>query len=180
MTPEAFALLVASCRLDLPAGVTVDRLSAYAETESERDPAKVSPPNRDGSRDWGLMQINEQHFARFGVDRRSVMQPCVNVRIGALILADADRAVACIYNTGRARCSNGYDLKIQRAASRLVASADPPAASAPQPPKPPEEPACAPSFDSWALALCRERRERAKRRPQQIPPPPKTEPSEYP
>lgn len=177
MTPEAFLLLVHSCRLDLPAGVTAERLSTYAEVESGRNPRAIGAPNRDGSRDYGLLQINDQHFRRFGVDARTVMEPCANLRIGAAILADADRQASCIWNTGRARCANGYDLKIMRAASRLAA-ADAPAAPAPPPPppKPPEEPACAPTFDSWALAMCRERQERDKRRART--PEPKTEPRE--
>jgi hypothetical protein len=165
VTPEAFALLVASCGIALPPGVTVDRITAYAMTESGLNPNAVSPPNRNGTRDYGAMQINQIHFARFGVNERTVKEPCTNIRIGATIIAENDARSACLYNTGRPHCSNGYDSRIARAAVRLAAGKPdaPPASEPPPPPKPPEEPACAPTFDSWALALCQERQQRAKR-----------------
>lgn len=131
MTPEAFALLVAGCGLVLPPGITVDRVRAYAQVESRLNPAAVSPPNRNGSRDYGLMQVNQIHFGRFGVDARTVMEPCINLRIGVTILAEADRAAACAYNTGRLRCSNGYPERIQAAAAAQAGAQSPPPAPAP-------------------------------------------------
>ncbi|MBV8401894.1 MAG: lytic transglycosylase domain-containing protein [Acetobacteraceae bacterium] len=43
--------------------------------------------NRDGTRDFGLMQVNERHLREFGVTVQEVMDPCTNVRIGGAILA---------------------------------------------------------------------------------------------
>lgn len=147
MTPEAFLLLVAGCGLSLPPTITPDRLRTYAQAESGLDPAAISRPNRNGSRDYGLMQVSSTNFARFGVDAQTVMEPCTNLRVGAAILADADRAAACIYNTGRAACRNGYPQRIEAAAARQAggASLSPaPAASAPPPPPPH-------SWDVWAV-----------------------------
>lgn len=143
MTPEAFALLFASCGIALPPGITVDRLSAIAQVESNRTVETISPPNRDGSRDYGIMQINEQWLARFGVTRKQVMEPCTNLRIGVALLADADRQSSCIWNTGRPNCRNGYDLRIQAASARLTG------AEPPRPPAPPE-PATPHAWDVWA------------------------------
>lgn len=143
MTPEAFALLVASCRLDLPSGITIDRLSVIAEVESGRNPAAVSPPNRDGSRDYGLMQLNAAHIGKPGFPRTvaEALQPCPNIAAGVRILAEADRAAACIYNTGKADCrrasgTNGYPERIQAAAARMARNAAP-AAPEPAPSSPP-------------------------------------------
>ena len=49
MTPEAFAILVASCGLALPPGITSERLATIATVESGGRVDAISPPNRDGS-----------------------------------------------------------------------------------------------------------------------------------
>lgn len=117
LTAAVFMQLVAGCGLDLPPLITPERLEAFARLESGLNPSAVSPPNRDGSRDYGLMQINEQHFRRFRVNARTVMEPCTNLRIGVAILAEADRAAACRYNTGRLSCQNGYFERLAVAAT---------------------------------------------------------------
>jgi hypothetical protein len=123
LSPEAFALLVASCRLELPAGITVDRLSAIALVESGRRVDAVSPPNRDGSRDFGIMQLNSQWIGKPGFPRSvaEALQPCPNIAAGVRILADNDVRASCLYNTGRPHCTNGYPARIQEAARRNAA-----------------------------------------------------------
>ncbi|TDH58153.1 hypothetical protein E2C06_34020 [Dankookia rubra] len=93
MTPEAFALLVASCGLSLPPTITVDRLRAYAQVESSLNPAAVGRPNRDGSIDYGLMGLNSQHIGKpgFPATVAEAMDPCRNMAAGVAILRDADR-----------------------------------------------------------------------------------------
>lgn len=118
LTAAAFMQLIAGCGLDLPPLITPERLEAFARLESGLNPSAVSPPNRDGSRDYGLLQINQQHFGRFRVNARTVMEPCTNLRIGVAILAEADRAAACRYNTGRLTCQNSYPDRLMAAAAR--------------------------------------------------------------
>lgn len=137
MTPEAFALLVASCGFALPTGITVDRIHAIAGAESGWNPAAVSPPNRDGSRDFGLMQLNAQHIGKPGFPRTpaEALQPCPNLAAGVRILAEADRAALCIYNSGRADCrrasgSNGYPERVRAVAARSAPAPAPAAALA--------------------------------------------------
>jgi len=96
------------------------------------------------------------------VTRQQLLDPCINIRIGAAILADADRQAACIFNTGRAGCRNGYPDKVLAAAAGMArveqAAAPPPAPS----PQPPARPACGPlPFDLFEraahLRACAER-----------------------
>lgn len=149
---EFLRLVVEVCALSLPPLVTPERLSAFGDIESGRSADAVSPPNRNGTRDWGLMQINEVHFPRFGVDAKTVMEPCTNIRIAAAILAEADRAAACAYNAGSpSRCVKGYDAKYVRAASRIAAAPPPAAAVASGPPLPT---CAAPDWDAWGRAQC--------------------------
>jgi hypothetical protein len=145
-----FARLVLEvCALSLPPGITVDRLRAIAQVESGLNPNAISAPNRNSTRDYGLLQINESNFARFGVNARTIMEPCTNLRVGVAILADADWQAGCIYNSGRPNCSGVYPDKIAAAAARQArttsdALSRTPAA-APQP-----DPDAPPSWDVWA------------------------------
>lgn len=65
-------------------------LFAIAEVESKFDPTAKNQ-NRDGSVDYGLMQINSQHLPRLrarGVTAaRLLAEPCLSVHVGAEILA---------------------------------------------------------------------------------------------
>lgn len=85
---------------------------------------------RGASFDAGLMQINSANFAKFGLDARSVFNPCTNLRVGAAILTDNYsraredghprplQAAVSEYNTGsRSRgLANGYVGKVYAAA----------------------------------------------------------------
>lgn len=88
--------------------------------------------------DAGLMMINDRNWPRLHLTAATVFDPPTNVCAGSAVLADADRQVACIYNTGKPNCSNGYPQRIQ-ATARLVADLDGTAATAPpaEPPPPP-------------------------------------------
>jgi hypothetical protein len=165
VTPEAMAVLVALCRQELPTGITAARLAAIATAESNGNVRAISAPNRNSTRDYGLFQINESNFARFGVNAQSVMSPCKNLEIGVAILAEADVRALCLYNSGRPHCPpDGYPARVHAAAARaagkpaVVAPAViPHSAARPKPPKPPDACAAVPAFDSWAKARCRER-----------------------
>lgn len=63
-------------------------LRAIAWHESHADTSAMHR-NRNGSIDYGIMQINSIHLptlAHYGVDRNLLMNPCVNVYIAAWIL----------------------------------------------------------------------------------------------
>lgn len=64
-------------------------LLAIAEVESGLDPAAVNV-NANGTTDIGLMQINSWWFPelkRYGIAPRDLRDPCVNIGVGAWILA---------------------------------------------------------------------------------------------
>ena len=68
-------------------------LYAIADVESSVNPAAVNRGHveRTQSVDLGLMQINSRWLSRldkYGIDAKRLMQPCVNVHVGAWILAD--------------------------------------------------------------------------------------------
>lgn len=63
-------------------GVDGDVLRAIAWRESRFMPWKVRT-NRDGSTDYGLMQINSRNLPSLGLDSDAVMDPCQNILAGA-------------------------------------------------------------------------------------------------
>ena len=69
-------------------------LRAIAKVESNNQSQAVNV-NSDGSFDVGLMQINSRHFdhlaRRYHISVADIMEPCMNVQIGAWILAGAIR-----------------------------------------------------------------------------------------
>src|ERR1044072_2943166 len=54
-------------------------IDAIAQHESGRNPAAISPPNRNGTYDAGLMQINSSNFGRFGLTRETALNDCKSV-----------------------------------------------------------------------------------------------------
>src|SRR5260370_31650095 len=71
----------------------VDRalLMALAWRESGFNAAAVGPPNANGSRDWGLMQINDANPARFNLTTHTAHpDPLANVRAAAQLLAELE------------------------------------------------------------------------------------------
>lgn len=77
----------AAHRYDLP----VELLYAIGHVESRHNPRAISPPNRNGSHDIGVMQINSDWLpalARYGITRRDLIdKPCTNIQVGAWILS---------------------------------------------------------------------------------------------
>lgn len=75
-------------------------LYTIAMQESTLNPRAVNK-NTDGSLDVGLMQINSQHFprlARMGISAESLWEPCLNIHVGAWILADTIRVLGPTWN----------------------------------------------------------------------------------
>lgn len=65
-------------------------LYAIAKQESSLNPSVISRPNKDGSVDIGLMQINDRWLptlkTRFGISRADLLRSCVNLDVGAWVL----------------------------------------------------------------------------------------------
>lgn len=94
---HAFCFEEAARKYNVDAGL----LRAIARVESNNNPLAIGK-NTNGSTDYGLMQINSQHLKELrthGIHEKSLMEPCLNVKVGAWILA---RSVAAHGPTWRA------------------------------------------------------------------------------
>ncbi len=72
-------------------GIAYSLLRAIAEQESRFNPRAISPPNANGSVDYGLMQINSAWLptlAGYGVTQAHLFQPCISADVAGWILAD--------------------------------------------------------------------------------------------
>lgn len=104
-------------------GVNPQLLYAIARTESSLNPDAVSKPNKNGSYDIGLMQINSAWLPtlrRHGIDRAQLMDACTSIHVGAWILArnmarmgNSWEAVGA-YNAASPALRERYALKVYR------------------------------------------------------------------
>lgn len=72
-------------------GINPLLLRAIARQESSMRPEAVGR-NTNGTRDLGVMQINTSwlpKLAKAGITERHLMDPCVNIHVGAWVLANA-------------------------------------------------------------------------------------------
>jgi len=113
----------AACRYNISAEI----LYAIAKVESSFNPGAVNW-NKNGSYDYGVMQINSRWYKVLGADAWSKLgDPCYNVNVGAWILAGCMKkygytweAVGC-YNAGSKNKRHGYAYKVWRAISKMKA-----------------------------------------------------------
>ena len=69
-------------------GISPQLIEAIAYQESAFDPVVINH-NRNGSFDYGVMQINSWWYERLGSERwQSLSDPCFNVMVGTWILRD--------------------------------------------------------------------------------------------
>ena len=65
-------------------------LKAIAITESGMKANVIGPPNKNGSYDIGMMQINSgalPTLAKFGIGQSDLLDACTNIHVGAWVLA---------------------------------------------------------------------------------------------
>ena len=106
----------AACRYNISA----DILYAIAKVESNFDPSAVNW-NKNGSYDYGVMQINSRWYKVIGTDAWSRLgDPCYNVNVGAWILSECMKrhgytweAIGC-YNASSKNKRNCYAHKVWR------------------------------------------------------------------
>lgn len=75
--------------------VSADLLRAIACVESNFNAQAVNY-NRDGSADYGVMQINSrwlEELSAFGIERDHLWDPCTNIHVGAWVLAQKIQAL---------------------------------------------------------------------------------------
>jgi soluble lytic murein transglycosylase-like protein len=66
-----------------------DVLKAIAHTESRFNSNAISPPNKNGTYDIGVMQINSSNLpqlSKYGITQASLMDACTNIHVGAWVL----------------------------------------------------------------------------------------------
>jgi soluble lytic murein transglycosylase-like protein len=101
-------------------GISPLLLRGIALNESAFDPVAVNW-NRNGSYDFGVMQINSFWYRKLGRDAwLRLADPCYNIHVGAWILAQCVgrhgynwKAVGC-YNSSRPEKRNAYAWRIYR------------------------------------------------------------------
>lgn len=80
--------------------VSPSLLKAIARHESGFNPKAISGTNKNGTRDYGLMQINERTARAFGVsDVTSLLDPTVNAHLGARLLSALPGELGAISST---------------------------------------------------------------------------------
>ncbi len=138
-------------------GIDPMLLYAIAQTESGARPDRVAR-NKNGTVDHGAMQINSVHLptlARFGITKEDLYNPCVNVDVGAWVLARCFarwnvtwEAVGC-YNSETPRFRDAYARTVAARYQRLRSGRYSHSAGgrAPQQPLPPS-----PELNSAALS----------------------------
>lgn len=83
-------------------------LHAIAETESGKNPNAVNCANRNGSCDYGLMQINSIHLSmlqKHGIYKNDLFNPRINIFVGAWVLKNCMNKHGNSYKT--LNCYNG-------------------------------------------------------------------------
>ncbi len=102
-------------------GVSPLLLSSLGCVESKFNANAINRANKNGSSDYGLMQINSAELPRLaqkGIGVEQLMEPCTNIQIGAEVLAqkikskgDTWRAIGA-YNAASEKKRQGYAWKV--------------------------------------------------------------------
>jgi type IV secretion system protein VirB1 len=105
MTVAAALALAMQCA----PGIDPYLIVGHAKHESGLDPTRISAPNTNGTRDYGLMQINEANFGWLGLTPKTALDPCLSMSAGATVLK-----ASSAYNTGSTTkgITNGYVSRV--------------------------------------------------------------------
>lgn len=99
LSPAAFLAFATACA----PGLDGRMLLVQAQIESGLDPV-ATHQNTNGTRDWGLMQINDSNFALLGIrSPAEVLDPCRNLQAAADLYRTLSR-----YNSGKPDASLDY------------------------------------------------------------------------
>jgi len=108
-------------------GVDPYLLVAIASVESGLNPRAINY-NRNGSVDYGIMQINSHWIKKYKILQEWIWEPCYNIHFGAMVLkrcmdkyaGNLKLAVDC-YNKGeRAKENSQYVLRVYKRHSKVV------------------------------------------------------------
>ncbi len=104
-------------------GVPEKLLIAIAKVESDFNPRAINY-NKDGTTDYGIMQINTVNIQDLGLSYSRIYNPCYNIYAGAIVLRQCInqygfgwRAVSC-YNAGH-YWNPHYVMKVASALEQL-------------------------------------------------------------
>lgn len=105
--------------------ISAEILYAIAKVESNFDPGAVNW-NKNGSYDYGIMQINSRWYKVLGADAWSQLgNSCYNVNVGAWILSECIKkhgytweAIGC-YNASSKNKRNWYADKVWRVIAKM-------------------------------------------------------------
>jgi soluble lytic murein transglycosylase-like protein len=98
-------------------GVNVYLLYAIAKTESNLNPSAVGR-NANGSYDIGIMQINSNWLPtlrQYGIDEQKLADPCINIHVGAWVLAQNMRRMGNSWEAVGAYNARNAELRIKYA-----------------------------------------------------------------
>ncbi len=95
-------------------------LIAIAKGESNFNPRAVNI-NRNGTKDYGIMQINSYWLEKYKIPKEWIFEPCYNIHFGAMVLrrcmdkySSINLAIDC-YNKGeRAKGNTPYVERVLR------------------------------------------------------------------
>lgn len=94
-------------------------LEAIARRESSLNPRAINTRNRNGTSDYGMMQVNSGHLPvlkKKGIIRshRDLFDPCLNIQIGAWLLAQHFKVCGVNWN-----CLGSYNAGFRASRDRL-------------------------------------------------------------
>ncbi len=98
-------------------GVDPVLLISIAKVESGFNPRAVNV-NRNGTRDYGIMQINSHWLEKYKIPKEWIFEPCYNIHFGAMVLRgcmetskNISLAVDC-YNKGSKAKGHGVYVEM--------------------------------------------------------------------
>ncbi len=117
-----FSFAFYSCFFDAGKRYGVDPvlLIAITKVESNFNPRAVNV-NRNGTRDYGIMQINSSWLERYRIPKEWIFEPCYNIHFGAMVLRrcmeqykDISHAVDCYNKGSKAKGHGAYVERVFR------------------------------------------------------------------